>query len=441
MRISDHFRVEDFTGKSVSVDDAAALLAAKGLMDHEKWLVLRGSASPLFVATVAALVREKIPFFLAGRRNFGQCKQLLSRSGFKDVAINFLVCEYGDLRVEKRQAGLPLSLGHGIQCLITTSGTTGRPKPILLRGAAIVSSLKGIFRYTGRAAWAGRVLQVNNPEFDGFLEEVLLTAYAGGTIVIPRTPVRLAPFSIPKILLDESIDAIDLPTGLFNSLASLEQNGASKASVVIVIGGQSFAPAAVNWVRKSLPGALILNTYGPTEATITCSAHLIDAHTGNRQIVGQPYPEVDWRIEPVEGIGSRSEGQLMLSGAQLSPSVANGDHEVWYPTGDRVRLGKDGLEYVGRINSLVKVAGRRVDLALVSEELERRLSTRVNVKTLTSDDGIDSLVVTIYGRPVALRNQDIRTVRSYLRDRSVPVLVRHKEKIHLTERGKEDFEQ
>lgn len=440
MDLSDSFTVQDQSGRSTSIGQAEEALASLGVLRTDKWVALCGEVNTWYVAAVAALIRAEVPFLPSDSLSRPRCRDLIDRAGFRGIAVSYLRCD-GGISLQAEDPGDYLPDLHGIQCLVTTSGTTGHPKPVVLHSAAIRNSISGLERITGLEPWSGRVLQANNPMFDGFLEEVILTARAGGTLVIPRIPLRLNPLLIPQTIRTESIDVIDLPTGLFNVLASAPVPDIFDNKILFVIGGQQFIDPAVARVREIFPTSRIVNTYGPSEATITCCAYEFNRNDVGKQLIGKPYPGVIWRLDSISMGSPLEEGQLMLTGVQVSPSAARSEaNDGWYATGDRVRLLKGGvLEYLGRMNSVVKVSGKRVDLARVARDLEDDLSLRVKVMNETSAEGVDALVVALYGAVKNSRADYTKRTRERLRYLGVPIIVRHKSKVHLTVRGKEVF--
>ena len=205
----------------------------------------------------------------------------------------------------------------------------------------------------------------------------------------------------------------------------------------MVIGGQEYQPTAILKLRDGLPQSRVINSYGPTEATITCSAHEIQDSELPAQIIGHPYPSVDWKI-----IGENESeallGELYLGGAQLSPSAQKDCKNGWFPTGDRVRQHADGrIEFLGRTNSLVKIAGKRVDTRELAGELGKTLETRVGVKVKTASTGIDCLEVTVYGQPKIVGAALTRAVREHTCGIGVPVGIYQVGHVGLTDRGKE----
>jgi acyl carrier protein len=155
----------------------------------------------------------------------------------------------------------------------------------------------------------------------------------------------------------------------------------------------------------------LLNTYGPTEATVVSSIHecsglLPDAVSWRgvpigRALAGRRLYVLD---DQLELLPQGAIGELYIGG----PGLARGYHgqpaltaqrfiadpfvpgERLYRTGDRVRLGTDGaLEYIGRVDHQAKIRGFRIELG----EIEARLKSHPAVR--------DAVVLALDGRLVA----------------------------------------
>lgn len=130
----------------------------------------------------------------------------------------------------------------------------------------------------------------------------------------------------------------------------------------------------------------MINVYGPTEMTITTHRHTWSPQESTRLGVNGVVPLGllhDGHAELLldeQGVPAREEGELWLSGPQLSagyldPADGAGkylerDGVRWYRTGDRVRrLAGGELVYLGRTDSQVQVQGYRVELAEVEHAL------------------------------------------------------------------------
>jgi non-ribosomal peptide synthetase-like protein len=184
-------------------------------------------------------------------------------------------------------------------------------------------------------------------------------------------------------------------------MTSLDDNfNLARTVRLLNLGGEPFPPFLVD--RLWHPGLRLMNTYGPSETTVTATYQ--DLLPGDEITIGGPLPMYHALLLPIlddqslplaplqleEGV----EGELAIGG----PCLANGyvrrptltaakfiDHPIpsspgerLYRTGDRVRLnGKGNITFIGRIDTQVKHRGFRIELG----EIENTLTMHPDVHT------------------------------------------------------------
>jgi acyl-coenzyme A synthetase/AMP-(fatty) acid ligase len=108
---------------------------------------------------------------------------------------------------------------------------------------------------------------------------------------------------------------------------------------------------------KEKTGLPITEVYGSTE-TGGIAFHDFPDDQGRLNV----FPEIDWKI---------SRERLCVRSPFLSGNLPR-DAEGFFVTGDRaVSLGPDSFKLLGRADEVVKVAGKRVDLAEIREKLKK----------------------------------------------------------------------
>ena len=124
-----------------------------------------------------------------------------------------------------------------------------------------------------------RVLQFASPGFDASLEELLATLLSGATLV-PR-PENLA-FDLDefqRFIRSAGITVLDLSTAHWAAWCAwmVSENAIIPETVrTTIIGGERSSAAALNdWFTAGGRQHLLINTYGPTEASIVGTAELI----------------------------------------------------------------------------------------------------------------------------------------------------------------------
>ncbi|HWK89892.1 MAG TPA: AMP-binding protein, partial [Longimicrobium sp.] len=160
--------------------------------------------------------------------------------------------------------------------VIYTSGSTGRPKGVGVTHAALGSHNRAVVeRYA--LTEADRVAQIASLGFDISVEEIFPTWAAGGTVVFRPEEVPSYGSGFLRWLTDGGVTVLNIPTAFWHAwVADLESTAAPlpPALRLLVTGGETAQPAVLAQWRR-IAGARVqwLNSYGPTEATVTTTVH------------------------------------------------------------------------------------------------------------------------------------------------------------------------
>ncbi|MFE0526438.1 amino acid adenylation domain-containing protein [Micromonospora parva] len=274
--------------------------------------------------------------------------------------------------------------------VIFTSGSTGRPKGVSVPRRA----LEHFCRAAGECYDLGpddRVLQFASLSFDASVEEIFPPLVAGATVVIRDEDAISSPRRFLEHCARHRITVLDLPTAYWHEVvAAIDSGDATLPSSVrlVIIGGEAAQAGAVTrWQARVGAGVRLLNTYGPTEATVVATCADLTRWPGAGPVpIGRPLPGVSLRVLGADGrpVPPGAPGELHVGG----PGVATGylrraeltaerfpldaDGRVTYATGDRVRELSDGqLTYLGRLDDQVKIRGFRVELGEIEAALRR----------------------------------------------------------------------
>ncbi|PTL85183.1 myxochelin non-ribosomal peptide synthetase MxcG [Vitiosangium sp. GDMCC 1.1324] len=279
--------------------------------------------------------------------------------------------------------------------VIYTSGSTGQPNGVQISRGALAHFVAGATQRYGLRR-DDTVLQFAPLHFDASVEEIFLTLCAGARLVL-RTDEMLQ--SVPRLLdacEEHGITVLDLPTAFWHELAYSVSTGAARLPSslrTVIIGGEAALPERVaRWRSAVGPEVQLLNTYGPTEATVVATVATLSGGTeagpaSDEVPIGRPLPGVRAvLIDPLGRIaapGAESElyllggglargylGRPLLDAARFTTLEQLPDRPRAYRTGDRVRLREDGhLVFVGRVDDEFKISGHRVDPAEVETVL------------------------------------------------------------------------
>jgi amino acid adenylation domain-containing protein len=260
--------------------------------------------------------------------------------------------------------------------VIYTSGSTGRPKGVVIEHRTVAGLLSWA-RAEFPAAELAKVLASTSLSFDVSVFEIFAPLTAGGCIEI--VPDLLALTSGPW--RGSMISAV--PTALAQVLAA--PGTAARAPVVALCGEAVTGPVAAV-IQAAVPGARILNIYGPTEATVYTTAYPLDGEAAGPPPIGRPIRDrrafvLDRTLGLVPpGVagelylaGGLARGYLRRPGLTAERFVAcpfGAAGERMYRTGDLARWTAAGqLEYLGRADDQVKIRGFRIELGEIEAVL------------------------------------------------------------------------
>ncbi len=268
--------------------------------------------------------------------------------------------------------------GEAPAYVLYTSGSTGRPKGVVTPHRAV----RRLVLNTDYAAFGPdrRVLQLASVAFDAATFEIWGPLLNGGTCVIYPHAGLPDPERLRTILGEMRITTLWLTSGLFNSLIDTDPTILAGVEELL-IGGEALS---VGHVRKGLAAlsARLINGYGPTEATTFACTWPIPKDLPADMVsipIGRPIGNTAISIRDEDGapVVPGAAGELYIAGAGLAlgylnrpdltaekfVAMRNATGGRAYRTGDIVRMREDGLvEFIGRRDGQVKVAGHRVEL-------------------------------------------------------------------------------
>ena len=217
------------------------------------------------------------------------------------------------------------------------------------------------------------------------------TLAAGATLVVRNDAMTNSARRFFDAVLAEGLTVLDLPTAFWHQLVRAENLKWPSCVRLVVVGGEQASPEAHRRFRAADTGHIRwLNTYGPTETTITSTCYDDEDgdHTAEFIPIGRPLPGVShfvldqyMRLAPVG-----QAGQLYIGGAGLALAYLNREELTrqqfvehpfrqgarLYATGDRVLRTDAGFYvYLGRRDNQVKVRGFRVELGEVEARLRQ----------------------------------------------------------------------
>ncbi|MDN3578328.1 amino acid adenylation domain-containing protein [Chitinimonas viridis] len=312
----------------------------------------------------------------------------------------------------------PARLGY----IMYTSGSTGTPKGVAVPQGAIHRLVCG--NHYMQLDRTTTMLQLASVAFDASTLEIWGPLLNGGSLAIYSEPA-LDLAQLTDFLARHGVTSMWLTAALFDQWTHHLDQPLPQLRQVLA-GGDVVSPAAVGRLYAKLAQVSVINGYGPTENTTFTCCHTVERNSlGDRPLpIGRPIAGTHVRVVdaagqllPVGAIGELQAGgaglalgywgNATLTATQFTQDGQTG--ETFYRTGDLVRWRADGvLEYLGRLDTQVKLRGYRIELAevercllaqdgvmeacvIVREEGERQL---VAYYTATADGQADVAALT-----------------------------------------------
>ena len=325
---------------------------------------------------------------------------------------------------------------------IYTSGSTGKPKGVVVSHGSIAACIADSAR-AYRVAPGERMLHFASISFDGGLEEIFPPLIHGGVLHL-RSDDMLDAAGYLEACRRLRLAIVMPPTAFWHEVVAALEAGLEWPEHVrlVMFGGEAPSPERLAaWHRLVPTGVVLINGYGPTEATVIATRrHLTpDLETAAAVPVGRPNATGYGYVLDPHGrpVPAGVIGELHLGGGGLARGYLDrpartavsfvsdpfaGTGARLYKTGDLARMRHGGdLEYRGRSDRQVKLRGFRVELGEVEAKLTAHPSVAEAVALVRGQDSRQQLVAWIV--PAAGTPSNATELREYLSRRLPPFMV------------------
>lgn len=274
--------------------------------------------------------------------------------------------------------------------MIYTSGTTGKPKGVSVPYKALYSFMQTVCRPdTFHLGGNSIILQFASISFDASVLDIFAALFYGGTLVIAQDKERHDATLLQELMRKKKVTYALLPPSL---LAVFPDYG-FPALDTLATGAEAVPESLTRRIVGHYPYRFVI-AYGPTEACVVTSA--LEVRNGDEwQSIGRPLPGVVCYVAREDGtlVTPGGQGELLIGGMQLSNGYWNlpdltgksfvenpyeKEHDGidvsrLYHSGDLVTLNEDGsFNYIGRMDSQIKIHGYRIELGEVAAQIERQ---------------------------------------------------------------------
>ena len=442
--------------RGIKSGDRVAMMFGRSLETYVAMLAVM-KVNAAYVPLDAAFPIERVRFILGD----ANVSAIVSMSSFAErlsgLQVNKIFLDSERLAIDAQAADPLTGVAPSIEPLcyiIYTSGTTGNPKGVCIGHASICNFVRVASELYGYTP-GDRVYQGMTIAFDFSVEEIWVPLMAGATLVPAGPGTTLMGDELSDFLRERRVTAMACSPTL---LSTIEQDVPDLR--LLLVGGEACPQNLVaRWYR---PGRRILNTYGPTEATVT--ATMTELRPDKPVTIGVPLPTYSIVIlDPHEDktVPTGELGEIGIAGVGLALGYMNLDDLTKkkfirdflniennpsgriYRTGDLGRIDENGeIDYRGRIDTQVKIRGYRIELnEIEAVVLDLPQVAQAAVTTFEPEEGVVEIVA-YYAlkQGVELPRSEIsQALRSKLPAYMVPAFIEQVDAIPMTLSNKADY--
>jgi aspartate racemase len=351
-----------------------------------------------------------------------------------------------------QQIAGPTSLAY----VMYTSGSTGRPKGVMVEHRGIVRLVRGA-NYC-RFGPEETFLQFAPMSFDASTFEIWGALLNGSRLVL-MPPGSSSLEDVVRAVRRHAVTTLWLTAGFFHLMAEERPEGLRTLRQLLA-GGDVLSSRHARLFLEHAPGTSLINGYGPTENTTFTCCHTLRAGDPVPESIpiGNPIPNTRVYLldEQMNPVSPGQIGELYTAGdgvargylndpeatahAFLPDPFTDEPHQRMYRTGDLARFRTDGsIEFLGRIDSQVKILGYRIEPAEIEAVLQRHEQVKQACVVARTENGTKRLAAYFVPSDSRLAPEELRDfVASQLPRHMVPAFFVPLPSLPLSEHGKLD---
>ena len=380
---------------------------------------------------------------------------LSSDSAMKDLDFKGEILDLKKAELNKQVKDNPeiINSSKDLAYVLYTSGTTGRPKGVMVEHKSVVRLIKNTnyIEFNGE----DRILQTGSIVFDASTFEIWGALLNGLSLYLCRNEIIIDAQKLENAINENNITILWLTSELFNQVT--QQNlGVFRNLRYLLVGGDVLSPKYINLVRETYVDLKIINGYGPTENTTFSTTHHINKCYNINIPIGEPIANSKAYIvdknNMLSGIGVC--GELCVSGDGLARGYLNNPELTkekfinnpfeqgakMYKTGDLARwLPSGSIEFLGRIDNQVKLRGYRIEPLEIERQIYQNDKVKAAVVILKENDNKEKYLCAYVVSEISLEELNLKAyLREYLPEYMIPSYITQVDEMPMTSNGKLD---
>ena len=395
------FGAEQWTYKTLDQKSTAWALALLKLNPQQKPIALHLDRSLEQIAALMAVLKSGVPYlaldpeYPGGRLSYmlenSECALVISsdKSNFTDTGARVIELKELDVvSTEEMPKSLPPITGEQAAYIIYTSGSSGKPKGVVISHSNLLYSTAA--RLAFYPDQPGVFYWTSSLSFDSSKAGLYWTLLQGGHLRIAPTRSEQDMEQMAKEIESHQVTHLLTLPSLYKKLLQLAPKNTLSSLTTTMVAGESCELEVIEIHHDRLKNCKLYNEYGPSEGTVWATAkELHPKQDGGRVSIGKAIPGT--QVYVLDRYGQLASplqiGELCISGPGLAEGYLHApeltaekfipnpwgkdDFKKLYKTGDQARWNTKGeLEFFGRKDQQLKIRGQRVEL----EEIQSILS-------------------------------------------------------------------
>ena len=353
--------------------------------------------------------KDRLDFILKDAKCNLLITQTFLKNQYEESGVQILCIGSNEVLNNQSVINYPIVTENDLAYVIYTSGSTGMPKGVPISHKNIINSTAGRLDFYPENPEV--FLLMSSISFDSSKAGIFWTLCTGGNLVITEKKAEQDIAHLEALIKKNSVTHTLMLPSLYKLI--LEHSSISNLTSLkaVVVAGEACLPDMRNLHFDRLKTVNLYNEYGPTEASVWCTAYLLKKTDADIVPIGKPVANAKIYLlnENLDLVPFGAVGDIYVGGPGLTKGYINKpelNKKVFvnnpfssdfdgrlYKTGDRGRYDQEGnIQFLGRIDEQVKIRGHRIELDEVEKAMRQSIANNKIVVLVEEKNTIKRLI-------------------------------------------------